>query len=109
LGRTRDRTRLERSACGDGVGRTEANTTRETAKRWLVTIAHLVEMWPALHVHDQETAYGVTTPAGAVAVMIGRDVPGADVQRAVVAGLPNVLAQDWATAARQIRESAARV
>ena len=81
---------------------------REMVKRWLVTIADLVEMWPALHADERETAYGVTTPAAAVAMMVGRDVPGPDVQRQVVARLPKLLAQDWATAARQIREFAAR-
>jgi hypothetical protein len=78
-------------------------------KRWLVTIADLVERWPALHADGLKTAHGATTPAGTGAVMAGRDVPRADFQRAVVAGLPNVLAEDWATAARRIREFATRL
>ena len=83
----------------------QKRTRSEKVKRWLVAIADLVELWPALHADD----HGPTTPAGAVAVMVGRDIPGADVQRAVVAGLPNVLAEDWAAAARQIREFATRL
>jgi len=87
----------------------QKRTRSETVKRWLVMIADIVELWPALDADDQETAWGATTPAGAVAVMVGRDIRGADVQRAVVAGLPNVPDEDWATAARQIREFATRV
>jgi hypothetical protein len=87
----------------------QKRTRSETVKRWLITIADLVELWPALHAEDLETAYAATTPAGAVAVMVGRDIPEADVQRAVVAGLPNVLDEDWAAAARQIREFATRL
>ena len=83
-------------------------TRSEEVKSWLVAIADLVELWPALHADDLGTAHRARTPAGAVAVMVGRDISGADVQRAVVAGLPNVLAEDWAAAARQIREFATR-
>ena len=83
----------------------QRRTRSEQVKRWLVAIADLVELWPALHADD----HGATTPAGAVALMVGRDIPRADVQRAVVAGLPNVLAEDWAVAARQIRNFATRL
>jgi hypothetical protein len=41
--------------------------------------------------------------------MVNRDIPAAEVRRAVIAGLPNVLSEDWAEAARQVREAAARL
>jgi hypothetical protein len=87
----------------------QKRTKHDEIRHWLMRIADVVERWPTMRHDDIETVMVVTTPAGAVAVMVNTDIRTAEVRRAVVAGLPNVLSEDWAEAAQQVREAAARL
>src|SRR5262245_8980332 len=75
-------------------------------RRGLMRIAGAIDGWPLRQEDGSGRAAYETTPTAAVAILVYRDIAGADDRRAVIAALPRVLSEDWTEAAHQIREAA---
>jgi hypothetical protein len=76
-----------------------------TTREWLLKIAKAVEDWPTMPRDDVAVAISVSTPAGAVEYIVNKHIP-TEERPAVRAALPTLTTDDFAAAARQIREVA---
>ena len=78
---------------------------KDATAKWLIKIATALETWHTMPPDDVGVAMTVTTPFGAVMYILNRQIPAAE-RAAVLAAVPAVLTEDFAEAARRVRQAA---